>query len=127
MDSRSRRGYFFAHTVTSPNKTVEGVLGGCAASAANQMILEGKLVVADLGYRGESEFIATPNSHDTAEVRAFKSRILARHESFNGKVKQFKILRDRFRHGVEKHSMAFEAACVITQYRLEHGSALMSN
>lgn len=84
----------------------------------------GKLVIADLGYRGESELIATPNSHDTPEVRQFKSRVLARHETFNGKIKGFSILSDCFRHGVIKHKLAFESVTVIGQFELENGSPL---
>jgi len=84
----------------------------------------GKLVVADLGYRGERSVVATPSSHDTKEVREFKSRSLAKHEKFNGKVKNFKSVSGRFRHGIKKHGLCFHAAVVVCQHQLENGSPL---
>jgi len=93
-------------------------------AALKAMTPNGKLVIADLGCRGEKLIIATPNSHDDPEVREFKSRALARHETFNGKIKLFRCLSHRFRHGIEKHKIAFEAACVIGVYMIENGSPL---
>jgi hypothetical protein len=58
----------------------------------------GKLVVGDKGYRGEPAIISTPNSHDSVEVCEFKSWARARHETFNGRVKNFRCLSERFRH-----------------------------
>ena len=49
----------------------------------------------------------------------FKSRALKRHETFNGMTKSYGILRERFRHGTEKVGRAFEAVCVICQYKIE--------
>lgn len=60
------------------------------------MIPKGKLVIADLGYRGEHALIATPNSLDLAAVQEFKSMALAQHETFNGKIKLFQCLSHRF-------------------------------
>jgi len=93
-------------------------------SGLKGMIPKGKLLVADLGYRGEKLLIATPNSHDTIEVREFKSRALARHETFNGKIKLFKCLALRFRHGIKKHKVCFEAVAVIGVYMIENGAPL---
>ena len=87
-------------------------------------IPDGKRVIGDKGYRGEKDIMALPNAHDTEEVRMFKGRARARQEGFNAKVKNFNALEHRFRHKIEKHQTAFEAACVICQYQLENGSAL---
>ena len=38
-----------------------------------------------------------------------------------GQIKSFKILAERFRHGVEKHKVVFEAVFVIVQYEMEDG------
>jgi hypothetical protein len=84
----------------------------------------GKRVIGGNGYKGESKIISTPNSHDLAELRRFKSRARARHESFNGRIKNFKCLSERFRHGIDKHHICFEAVCDIVQYQLENGSPL---
>ena len=93
-------------------------------SALKAKIPKGKLVIADLGYRGEKKIIAVPNSHDVAEVRDFKGRARARQESFNKKIKNCKVLSEKFRHGVEKHQMCFQACVVLAQYQLENGSPL---
>jgi len=81
-------------------------------------------VIGDNGYRGERGVVSTPNAHDPEELRKFKSRARARHESFNGRIKNFRCLDVRFRHGIAKHKMVFEAVCVIVQYQLENGSPL---
>lgn len=88
------------------------------------MIPEGHRVIADKGYKGAPDQISTPNSHDPAVLRKFKSRARARHESFNARIKNFRCLDERFRHGVENHRIVFEAVCVICQYQLENGSPL---
>ena len=90
----------------------------------NDKIPAGKRIIGDNGYRGEDGIISTPNAHDPADVRKFKSRARARHESFNGRLKKFRCLDVPFHHGVEKHRIVFEAVCVICQYHLENGSPL---
>lgn len=87
-------------------------------------IPEGHRVIADNGYQGEKLVVSTPNAHDPHALRKFKSRARARHESFNGKLKKFRCLDERFRHGINKHKIVFEAICVICQYQLENGSPL---
>lgn len=93
--------------------------------------MAGKLGVGDKGYRGESDLISLPNSQDSEEVREFKSRALARHEKFNGQIKNFACMSEKFHHGglgqqtFEKHQMCFEAVAVICQYQLENGSPMM--
>jgi hypothetical protein len=84
----------------------------------------GKRAIDDKGYRGEPNTISTPSSRDPEELRRFKSRARARHESFNGRIKNFKCLAERFCHGKHKHQICFEAVCVIVQYQLEKGSPL---
>lgn len=92
----------------------------------------GKKAVADRLYSAEREKISTRNPFDTAEVKKFKGRASARHESFNARLKHMGILDQPFRHGrggnaLEKHKTVFEAVCVITQYDLENGQPLFDN
>jgi hypothetical protein len=87
-------------------------------------IPRGKRAVGDNGYKGEKAIISTPNRQDAPEVRKFKSRARLRHETFNSRIKNFKCLDVRFRHGIKKHKIVFEAVCVICQYQLENGSPL---
>ena len=86
--------------------------------------LNGKLGVADLGYRGGKHVLAIPNSHDSEDVREFKSRVLSRHETFNGKVKNYDCLSGRFRHDLKKHKLCFDSVVLIGQYQMDHGSPL---
>jgi hypothetical protein len=86
----------------------------------------GKLVIGDNGYHGEPNIISTPNSHDPPEVRQLKSRALSRHETFNGRIKNFACVRERFRHRKEYHKIVFEAVCVICQYQIEHEGSIFS-
>jgi hypothetical protein len=92
------------------------------------LVAQGKQAIADSGYSGvRGGGVSTPNQLDTAEVKEFKRRARARHENFNGRIKNFGILSQTFRHKinrVEKHQTAFEAVCVIVQYQLENGSPL---
>ena len=79
----------------------------------------GKSAIADGGYGRFPTLLSTPNSHDSKEIRRFKSRALKRHEKFNGMTKTFDCLSGRFRHGEERFKTCFEAVCVICQYQCE--------
>jgi hypothetical protein len=82
------------------------------------MIPAGKKVIADEGYRVEAQ-ITTRNRVDSTAVKEFKGWVTARQETFNKRLKDFKILAKGFCHGVAKHQMVFEAVCVLVQYKLE--------
>jgi DDE superfamily endonuclease len=88
----------------------------------------GKIAIADSGYKSnepdEMEILATPNTMDSKELHAFKSRARCRHETFNGRIKNFAVLRGTFRHDEAKFKSAFEAVCVIVQYQMDNGSEL---
>ena len=84
----------------------------------------GKHVIGDEGYKGEAGTISTRNRFDTLAVKNFKKRTKARHESFNSRIKDFKVLDERFRHGLRKHKACIESCCVIVQYDLDNGRAL---
>ena len=89
-----------------------------------KQIPDGKKAIGDRGYRGEQEKVSIRNPHDSATVKDFKNRARARHESFNGRIKQFRVLDARFRHDVDEHQVVFEAVCVILQYEMENGHPL---
>lgn len=80
----------------------------------------GKRAIGDFGYRGEASLISFPNAQDSKQVQKFKSRALKRHENFNALIKVFEVLAGRFRHSEAKFGMAFEAVCVLCQYKLEN-------
>ena len=86
----------------------------------------GKKAVADRLYKGKClEKCAIRNDLDTAAARQFKKRVRARHENLNARIKNFRIVRERFRHGVKNHRMVFEAVCVVVQYEIENDNPLM--
>ena len=88
----------------------------------------GKMGIADGGYEMSKEddvgYLCVPNSMDSKELRKFKSRARCRHESLNGRLTFFSILQNTFRHGMEKHKVAFEAVCVILQYQMNNGAPI---
>ena len=99
-----------------------------ASDGLKSKIPVGKKIVADEGYRGDPDLVATRNSFDIGPLKRFKARVKARHESFNGRLKSFNILSQAFRstgHSrMNKHKAAFEACCIIVQYEIENGHPL---
>jgi hypothetical protein len=89
-----------------------------------EMIPDGHWAIADSGYRGVPTKIRTSSSLDKEAVRELKSRAKARHETFNGRLKNFSVLSSRWRHDIALHGIVFDAVCVICQYQLENGSPL---
>ena len=75
--------------------------------------------IGDKGSNGEPKYVSTFNAHDNAGVRLFKSRALKRHENFNSLLKQNQILETRFHHSQTRFETAFEACCVLAQYRIQ--------
>lgn len=84
--------------------------------------------IADGGYHSEELFhvLSLPNTLDDKVVKKFKSRALKRHEKFNGMMKAFDCLSERFRHSCPRFVDCFESICVICQYQMEHGSPLFN-
>ena len=120
-------------SVGGPYKPSIGDLDVFRKSTKTKMLaMPGKKIIADSGYRAkegthpeEIGMFSLPNPLDDVELKRFKSRVRARHESFNGRLKCFRILDDKF-HGVdlEKHGFAFKAVSVIVQYQMDNGSAI---
>ena len=91
-------------------------------------VAKGKLLNADRGFRSkrqaEKDVLSLPNPSDSAELSRFKSRSRLRLETFNGRLKQYQILDQTFRGGIEKHEHAFFAVLVTWQYRMDNGEPL---
>jgi DDE superfamily endonuclease len=87
-----------------------------------------KKFIGDKGYAGEDSKISTPNTHDALEIKDYKKRARARHETFNKRLKDFAILRHVFRHGqctqeeqsFKEHQVVFESICVLLQYDMKY-------
>lgn len=84
----------------------------------------GKMAIGDHGYRGYPKLLSFANSHDTEEVRKFKSRARLRQEKYNALLKCFECLNSRFRHSKEKLQACLEAVAVLVQYKMEFGEPL---
>lgn len=95
-------------------------------SAMLDALDKNEMVEADGGYRGEEFYIKCPNDASSSEQRYMKTVARSRHETANERFKIFDILRTKFRHPLEKHSMCFRTIAVITQLNIEHGSPLYS-
>lgn len=79
--------------------------------------------IGDKGYVGCKEFLSTRNDLDPEELAEFKNRALARQETFNNKLKQFKCLTEVFRqHDIPFHKTCFETVTVLTLVQIQNGS-----
>lgn len=100
---------------------------GNFASGLMSKIAPNKKLNADRNHNSSEpgmQVLATPNLMDPKELCRFKSRARLRHETFNSRLKCYKCLSEKFRHGIDKHKIAFEAVCVIVQYQMDNGSEL---
>ena len=88
----------------------------------------GKLGIADRGYKMKPEedsgILCLPGDREPGHLSNFKSRARCRHETLNGRLVNFKILQDKFRHGEDRHKIAFEAVAVIVQYQMDNGAPI---
>jgi hypothetical protein len=74
---------------------------------AGSKLQAGKKAIADRAYSGPQ--IAKRNEFDSAEVKMFKKRARARHETFNARIKSFNAL-DNFRSFLCSESASYHAA-----------------
>lgn len=88
------------------------------------MLVDGEMVEADRGYRGEPNKVRIPVDYFTKKQKKMKSRARARQETCNRRFKQFGVLGQRFRHGISKHKIVFESVAVITQLEIDNGAPL---
>eukprot|EP00957_Ditylum_brightwellii_P110243 8408509-Ditylum_brightwellii.AAC.1 len=95
--------------------------------ALKHMIPERKRAIGDDGYNGEPNVISTRNEFDSYELSNFKDCVLARQESFNSCLKDFNVLKTKFRHGASNHKAVFDAVCAIVLYNMENGDKPLFN
>jgi hypothetical protein len=85
----------------------------------------GERVEADEGYHGHPDKIKCPgNDANPAENRAMQGRVRARHEMLNGRLKNWGILSQVFRHHIMMHGDVFRACAVVTQLTIQDGEPL---
>ena len=84
-------------------------------------------VEADNGYRGHIDKVKCPkNANARPEKLRMQGRVRARHETLNGRLKNWGILSQVFRHKIILHGKVFRACAVITQLMVENGEPLFA-
>lgn len=86
-------------------------------------LLPNKKVIADGGY--PDEHCVTRTAVREAERDIF-SRVRARHETANRRLKQFYVIGHRFRHSISLDSCCFHAVANLTQLMIELEEPLFS-
>ena len=82
----------------------------------------GERVVADEGYVGHADKIVCPtNAGNPPELQRMQGRARARHETLNGRLKNWGILSQTFRHRIHLHGTVFRACAVILQVGIMQG------
>ena len=103
------------------------------AGGLREKIPRGKKVICDRVYGSkkytlpdDTKKLSLPNPCDPPHFANFKARVKARHETFNGRIKFFRILSDTYHHANHKHVNVFEAVAVMVQYQMDNGSPLFN-
>jgi hypothetical protein len=65
-----------------------------------------------------------PGNDVSAKKSEMQGRVRARHETLNGRLKNWGILSQVFRHDFLLHGMVFRACAVVTQLAIKNGEPL---
>lgn len=79
---------------------------------------ENEITLADKGYR-QKKYFKQPSNR-------MEKKILARHETVNGRLKEFAILSHRFRNALHKHPLVFHAIVNVVQASIMNGEKLFA-
>jgi DDE superfamily endonuclease len=85
-----------------------------------QMLGPNEKVIADRGYKGKFK-VVTPYDPLSEDHGKLMNTARARHETINGRLKVWMILKYLFRHPLVKHHIAFRAVLVLEQIEIENG------
>lgn len=87
---------------------------------------EGERVEADDGYEPHApQYVKCPKCiANDPERESMQQKVRSRHETVNKRFKQWKILREEYRHNIEDHGSVFRAVAVLTQLAIEKGEPL---
>lgn len=86
------------------------------------MLVNREKAIADKGYKDRRYFI-TPETHPKNPKI---NLILARHETINKRLKQWKCMSVRFRHPLHKHPQCFHAVINIVKLCVDNGEPLFN-
>jgi hypothetical protein len=91
---------------------------------------DGVKLVGDSAYAGQLDKVTTTQDAHKASTKMLFGRIKSLNEKANGRFKNFRAVRDGFRHGTDaidkmkKLKKSFEAVAVLVQYDIESGHDL---
>lgn len=98
--------------------------GGLMAALRQKRQQTGRelVFIADDGYFENAilDCLSLRNEFDPRELAYFKDRALSRHESLNGKTKNYRCLKDTFRHSHDLHRCCVESICVTLQLAMDN-------
>jgi hypothetical protein len=82
-------------------------------------------VEADNGYVGHANKVKCPNKDcKQTENLPMQTPVRSWHETFNGRLKNWGILGQVYRHNITKHGTVFYVCVVITQLTIDNGKRL---
>lgn len=87
-------------------------------------------LVGDSAYEGQSDKVTTTKDAHSRETKRLFARMKSMLETCNGRFKNFKVVRESFRHGkdtddkLKQIKVTFEAVAVLVQYDIENGHSL---
>ena len=90
----------------------------------------GKKSIGDSAYEWMPEKVTVTRDGQSRDLQKWLGRAKNRQETLNSRLKSFRVLGCKFRHGrgtkdtMEFHKMCVEAVCVIVQYDMECGHPL---
>ena len=85
----------------------------------------GKWVEANEGYRSHPDKIkCLGNDTNPVKNQAMQGRVRAHHETLNGRLKNWGILSQVFRHHITMHGDVFRACAVVTQLTIQDSEPL---
>ena len=91
---------------------------------------KGKRWIGDPGYADEPDKIVVSRPEHPKDFKKFMARVKSRQETFNARLKVFRVLISRFHHGtssdnkMKMHQMCAEMIAVMMQCSMENGSPL---
>ena len=85
------------------------------------VLAKDEMVIGDKGHSDDN--CITGDDQQLMPKRIFE-RAKARHETVNGRLKQFFVLGHKFRHGLSRHSACFFAVLNLTQLMIDDGAPL---
>jgi len=84
----------------------------------------GERVEPDKGYRGHMDKVKGPGNDLTTKNSKMQGRVRAPHETLNGRLKNWGILSQVFRHFILWHGMVLRECGVVTQLMIANGEPL---